>query len=149
MVFPWETKTKTGSTIRKLYRRVSHAFEGMVFGIRTRASRIQLNSNDPKPQHTLQPPQNTLQPPQNCYYYIKSERSQTATQGVINPARGALWLKLILNPASSKPVLIDCLTHPTRPTQRYHLPLQTNALHQSSPLSPVGHGHEVDAAAPP
>ena len=32
MVFPWETKTKTGSTIRKLYRRVSHAFEGMVLG---------------------------------------------------------------------------------------------------------------------
>ena len=48
---------------------------------------------------------------------IKPERSQTATQGVINPARGALWLKLILNPASSKPVFIDCLTpHPPHTT---------------------------------
>ena len=57
--------------------------------------------------------------------FAAPERSQTAIQGVIYPARGAPWLKLILNPASSKPVFIDCLPHPTRPTQRYHLPLQT------------------------
>ena len=46
------------------------------------------------------------------YDIIELERSQTATQGVINPARGALWLKLIFNPASSKPVFTASRTPP-------------------------------------
>ena len=45
-------------------------------------------------------------------FMSKPERSQTATQGVMNPAMGALWLELILNPASSKPVFIASHTPP-------------------------------------
>ena len=56
-------------------------------------------------------------------FEVEPERSQTATQGVITPARGALWLKLILNPASSKPVFIASHTPPaphniTSPSKR-------------------------------
>ena len=40
------------------------------------------------------------------------ERSQTVSQGVTNPAREALWLKLVLNPASTKPVFIVTHTAP-------------------------------------
>ena len=77
---------------------------------------------------------------------VEPERSQTATQGVINPARGALWLKLILNPVSSKPVFIASHIPPAPHSDIS--PPPPNALHQS-PSSPVGHGHEITAAVPP
>ena len=69
-----------------------------------------------------------------AFTFIKPERSQTTTQGVVNLTRGVLWLKLILDPASSMPV---SWPHTPHPTQRYHL-LQTLYTNHHRALSGTG-----------
>ena len=75
---------------------------------------------------------------------IKPERFFTATQDAIHPARRAFWLKLVLNPASCKPVCIA-----SHPSPSPHNDITSSSERSTSITTPssIGHGHDKDVAA--